>query len=74
MGYQDKNNIPLTRTDKSDTWWVNRSTNGEWVEMNRLIMIPPDVESASVRLGTGGMRDSDVISFRNVWFCELPPK
>ena len=74
MGYKDKNNRSMTKTDKSDAWWINRSTNGEWVEVNRLIMVPDDAVGATVRLGTAGMRAGDVISFRKVYFCELPPR
>ena len=73
MGYRDKLGKGMTKTDKSDNWWLDKSTEGEWVEMNRLVMIPPDATHVSVHLGTAGMRGGDAISFRNAFFGVLPP-
>ena len=73
MAYRDTCGKSMTKTDKSDNWWLDKSTEGEWVEMNRLVMIPSDATRVSVHLGTAGMRDGDVISFRNVFFGVLPP-
>lgn len=72
IGYCDKKGNWLTWTDKSDAWEQFTSTNGEWIEMNQLIMIPADVITVSIHLGAGGMRPNDVVSFRDIYFCELP--